>query len=65
MQSEFPPDLPSAAAIALRDAGYFTLDQLTKVTEEELLQLHGFGPRAMGILKEFMEEKGVRLKQDK
>lgn len=65
MQSEFPPHLPSTAAMTLKNAGYFTLDQLTKVTEEELLELHGFGPRAMSILKEFMKEKGLTLKSKK
>ena len=43
-------------------AGYSRLEQLTKVTEAELGQLHGMGPKALGILRETLKEKGLSFK---
>ena len=43
-------DLPKTSAPAqraLESAGITTLEQLTKVTEEELLQLHGMGQKSI------------------
>lgn len=39
------PKLVSPARRALQNAGITTLEQLTEVTEKELLQLHGMGPQ--------------------
>ena len=38
---------------ALKSAGIETLDQLTQYTEKDLLALHGFGPKGLGILKKW------------
>jgi uncharacterized protein YdhG (YjbR/CyaY superfamily) len=35
---------------------------LTKVTEAELVQLHGMGPKALNILRETLKEKGLSFK---
>ena len=43
-------------------AGYSRLEQLTKVTEAEVGQLHGMGPKALGILRETLKEKGLSFK---
>jgi predicted flap endonuclease-1-like 5' DNA nuclease len=40
------------AARALLSIGICSLQQLTKVTEKELMELHGFGPKALQILRE-------------
>jgi DNA-directed RNA polymerase alpha subunit len=48
---------------ALQVAGIETLDQLTKYREEELLGLHGFGPKALGILKSILAEHGLSFKE--
>ena len=48
-------DLPKTSAPAqraLESAGITSLKQLTEVTEEDLLQLHGMGQKALGILRE-------------
>ena len=50
------------ATRALETAGYSRLEQLTKVTEAELGQLHGMGPKALGILRETLKEKGLSFK---
>ncbi len=60
-----PTDLPkigAPATRALNGAGYTRLEQLTQVTEAELMALHGFGPRALRILKEALAERGWSLK---
>jgi DNA-directed RNA polymerase alpha subunit len=49
---------------ALLNVGITTLEQLTPYREEELLQLHGFGPKALGILKHVLAEQGLSLRAD-
>jgi DNA-directed RNA polymerase alpha subunit len=50
---------------ALTNAGIKTLEQLTQYREEELLSLHGFGPKAIEILKVILEEHGLSFKTEK
>ena len=56
------PKIGAPAMRALEAAGYSRLEQLTKVTEAELGQLHGMGPKALGILRETLKEKGLSFK---
>ena len=56
------PKIGAPATRALESAGYTNLKQLTKVTEAELGQLHGMGPKALGILRETLKEKGLSFK---
>jgi uncharacterized protein YdhG (YjbR/CyaY superfamily) len=53
------PKIGAPATRALEAAGYSRLEQLTKVTEAELAQLHGMGTKALGILRESLKEKGM------
>jgi DNA-directed RNA polymerase alpha subunit len=48
---------------ALKGAGIETLEQLTQFREDELLALHGFGPKALGILKSILAEHGLSFKE--
>lgn len=57
------PKIGSPATRALEAAGYTNLKQLTKVTEAELAQLHGMGPKALGILREALKAEGLSFKQ--
>lgn len=59
------PKIGAPATRALEAAGYSRLEQLTKVTEAELGQLHGVGPKALGILREALNTQGLSFKQDK
>lgn len=61
-ENDFPPKLASPARRALAGAGYSRLEQLTHVTEAELLQLHGMGPNAIKLLREALEAKGMAFK---
>jgi predicted flap endonuclease-1-like 5' DNA nuclease len=58
-------DLPKTsgpATAALNGAGIYRLEQLTQVTEAELMALHGVGPKAVRILKEALAERGWSFK---
>lgn len=52
------PKIGAPAQRALASVGITTLKQLTAVTEEELLQLHGIGQKAVRILREDLKSKG-------
>lgn len=57
-ESDFPK-ISEPATRALSNAGLYRLEQLTKVTEADLLKLHGLGPKAIRILNEVLKEKGL------
>ena len=58
-ETDFPFSIGRPAGNALKHAGYFRLKQLGKISEAELLQLHGVGPKAVGILRELLKEQGM------
>jgi DNA repair protein RadC len=53
--------LAKPAQRALAQAGFFRLEQLAKVSEAELLKLHGMGPKTMGQLRAALAEKGLNF----
>lgn len=55
------PKTSKPAERALISAGYTRLEQLSGVSEKELLKLHGMGPKAIRILKEALKERGMSL----
>lgn len=57
------PKIGKPAVRALRSAGYTKLEQLNGVSEKELLQLHGFGPKAARIVREALEARGLSLSE--
>lgn len=62
MQNKFGEEFPSIGAPAFRALdviGIHSLADVTKYTEKELLALHGFGPKALGILSKALLEKGL------
>lgn len=50
---------------ALAAAGYNELAQLTQISEQELLQLHGMGPKAIRHLREALAKQGLSFTPDK
>ncbi len=61
-------DLPKIAAPAqraLQSTGIISLKDLTKVSEKELLQLHGMGPNALGKLREALKATGLSFRASK
>lgn len=59
MVSDFPTGLAKPALRALHGAGYTQIDQISKLTESELLQLRGMGPKALEQLRRALMEKGL------
>lgn len=52
------PKIGAPAIRALENAN-ITVEDLPKYSQKELLGLHGFGPRALRILEEYLKEKGL------
>ncbi|HYI02394.1 DNA-binding protein [Hyalangium sp.] len=62
MATEQGSDFPNIGKVARRElalAGYTRLKQLTRVSEAKLLQIHGVGPKAIRLLREALEAKGL------
>lgn len=57
--SDFSLTLGKPALRALAVAGYNRLEQLTHVTEAELLALHGMGPKGTRILRAALQAQGL------
>jgi len=55
------PRIGSPASRALSGAGYTALRQLTGVPRKDLAELHGMGPKALGIIQAALEEHGLGL----
>ncbi|NOU71019.1 DNA-binding protein [Paenibacillus sp. LMG 31458] len=52
------PKLSSPAHRALASAGYLRLEQFSKLTEAEVLKLHGMGPKALEQIRHALAAKG-------
>lgn len=52
------PDIGAPARRALAVAGLTRLEQLTEVREDELLAMHGVGPKAVSILRVALAARG-------
>jgi predicted RecB family nuclease len=59
--NDLPAGLAAPARRALADTGIQTLDQLTKLSEAELRELHGVGTNAVKLLLEAVRKSGRRL----
>jgi hypothetical protein len=59
----FPKQLAQPARRALASAGYTRLEQLSEVSEAELLKLHGIGERAINSLRLALEARGLSFKK--
>jgi hypothetical protein len=62
-ETDFPTEIGKPAQRALVEAGYTRLEELTSLTETELLKLHGMGPKALGILRGALEARGQSFAQ--
>ncbi len=64
-ESDLPSELAAPARRALVGAGYVRLEQLTKLSEDELKQLHGIGPHALKQLRRALEARGLSFADGK
>jgi large subunit ribosomal protein L21 len=58
-----PEELAQPVTQALEDAGLTTLAKVADKTEDELLELHGVGPKAVSALGEALAAEGLSFKQ--
>ena len=56
-----PRSIGAPATRALTAAGYSELSQLAGVPAAELARLHGVGPKALRLLQEALQERGMSL----
>ena len=64
-ESDLPIELAQPARRALVGAGYLRLEQLTKLYEAEVKQLHGIGPKALDQLRRALSAKGLSFAAEK
>jgi predicted flap endonuclease-1-like 5' DNA nuclease len=57
--TEFPAGIGKTARRVLALNGYTRYGQLTTMTAKDLLKIHGVGPKAIRILGEELETKGL------
>ncbi|GAA1654400.1 DNA-binding protein [Actinoplanes couchii] len=57
------PSIGRPATGALREAGITTLEQVAACRAEDLLVLHGVGPKAIRILTEALTANGLSWSQ--
>ncbi len=55
----FPPGLSQPALRALLGAGYTSLAAVAAVPPQELLKLHGLGPKAIRLLRPALAAQGL------
>lgn len=57
--TDLPREIGKPATRAFAEIGLTRLEQFTGRSEEELLNLHGVGPKAIRILKAELAERGL------
>jgi DNA-directed RNA polymerase alpha subunit len=60
---DFLAGLSAPARRALQNNGIKTIKDLSKLTEEEVLQLHGIGKTAIPLLQKALKEKGLSFER--
>ena len=58
-ESDLPKELSNLARRALAQAGFSRLDQIAGLSEDEIKQLHGVGPKAIDQLRRSLSAKGL------
>ncbi|XXT14832.1 helix-hairpin-helix domain-containing protein [Sorangium sp. So ce429] len=64
-ESALPKGIGKPATRALASVGISRLDQVARLTEAQLLALHGVGPKAVGVIKAALEAQGKSLARDR
>ena len=62
MSDELPPSMGKVALRALEAHGILRLRDVAALTEQELRDLHGAGPKAIRVLTEAIAEQGLSMK---
>lgn len=59
------PKISKPAQRALDSINVKTPEDVARYSEAELLELHGFGPKGIRILREAMDEHGLKFKNER
>ncbi len=57
-ENDLPTGLAKPAQRALAGAGYTRLEQFTRISEDDVLKLHGMGPKALDQLRRALAARG-------
>ncbi|WNR42641.1 DNA-directed RNA polymerase subunit alpha C-terminal domain-containing protein [Paenibacillus roseipurpureus] len=57
-----PRGVANPARRALANAGITTIEDLTQISEKDLLKLHGMGPKAVRIMGEELAARGMSFR---
>ncbi|WP_234405603.1 hypothetical protein [Paenibacillus sp. IHBB 10380] len=60
-ENDLPIGLAKPALRALANSDLRTLEQISKLSESELMNLHGIGPNAVEQLRSALEMKGLKF----
>lgn len=63
MKTPLPVSIGNPATVALKAVSVTTLEDLSRITEKELADLHGVGPKAISILKQCLDENKIYLRR--
>ncbi len=63
-ESEFPASIGNVARRELAVNGITQFEQLADRSERELLDIHGVGPKAIRILREALQGRGLDFRND-
>ncbi len=64
-ESNLPLELSQPARRALVGAGYLRLEQLAEISEDEVKQLHGVGPKTLTQLRRALATLGLSFAEGK
>ena len=64
-ESDLPREMGNPARRALVQAGYWRLEQCAGLSEGELKQFHGVGPKAIDQLRRALSAKGLSFAAEK
>lgn len=61
--NSWPKGVASPGVQALNAAGLYAVSDLCKISEKELMALHGMGKKTVEVLKKEMEQQRIQFKQ--
>ena len=64
-ESDLPSTLSAPALRALTAAGCMQLEDVAKLSEKEIKQLHGVGPNAIAMLRQALKDHGLSFAEDR
>jgi DNA-directed RNA polymerase alpha subunit len=64
-ESDLPTELAKPARRALTGAGYLRLEQFTRLSEDDVLRLHGMGPKALDQIRRALAARGLSFADGK